>query len=91
MFPSKEKRMQRWAVTRAHGQRRFVLIHGVCLWGLITGISWSLLMWLRGSMPNPAIQVPVAIVLFALGGIPWGLLVWRYSEKAFRSHEQQAS
>jgi hypothetical protein len=42
-------------------------------------------------MANPAIQVPVAIVIFALIGIPWGLVVWRFSEKEFRSHEQQTS
>lgn len=91
MFPSKEKRMQRWTVTRAKGMRRFIFVNGVLGWGLMTGISWSLVMWLVGAMPNPSVQLPVALVFFPLIGVAWGWFVWRTSEKAFVAHEQQAS
>ncbi|MBK6651139.1 MAG: hypothetical protein IPG42_16525 [Betaproteobacteria bacterium] len=66
MFPSKEKRMQRWTVTRAKGMRRFIFVNGVLGWGLMMGISWSLVMWIVGAMPNPSVQVPVALVFFPL-------------------------
>jgi hypothetical protein len=48
-------------------------------------------MWLRGALLHPAIQIPVAIVVFPFGGMFWGLIVWHLSEKAYLLREQGVS
>ena len=44
MTPTDQKRWAKWAKTREMGERRFILIYGVLLWGLLTGIGWAIAM-----------------------------------------------
>lgn len=91
MFPSKEARIQRWAVTRLRGKRRFIIINGILGWGLPTGFFWCLFMWAFTPDFRPALSVPVALILFPLGGIAWGALIWRASEKHFAEYRSSKS
>ena len=92
MLSSREKRMQRWARTRAKGRKRFIVIYGVLGWGISTAISMSVFMWLITPTFNPYITIPLSVVIFSLGGILWGRNMWRESEKVFLSaHENHAS
>lgn len=86
MFPSKEERIKKWAITRARGMHRFILVKGVLAWGVTTALLWSLIMCLITPNYNIKFNLPLALVLFPLGGIGWGYWVWCISERKFLKH-----
>lgn len=73
----------RWEATRSKGLLRFVLLIGMCGWGISVAIFSSLVRW--AISPDIAF-VPLlarALILFPLGGVLWALCVWFWTERAY--------
>lgn len=76
----KEEQLAQWAITRQKGKTRFILLNGALGWGLTTAVLYSLLMRLvMGS--NLKTMLPIALVLFPIGGLLWGWCVWSFNER----------
>ena len=80
---------QRWAKIRRLGPIGFTLLFGVLLWGVPSALLFSVLgAWavpLFTAEPSSiAGLLPIALVLFSLGGIGWGAAMWVLSERNFR-------
>lgn len=73
----KKTEFEKLTTSMAAGRWRFVLTHGVIGWGVTTAILFSLAM----AILNGAFvlrNVALALALFCLGGIFWGLFMWQY-------------
>ena len=81
-----EAQLARWAVTREKGKARFILLHGMLGWGLTTAVLYSLLMWLVMDA-SLKVLLPIALILFPIGGLLWGWCVWSFSERAFHKRD----
>jgi hypothetical protein len=81
-------RRERWAATRARGKTRFVLQYGVLAWGVTTALIWTLVMALWQGWERFWMHLGIALVVFPLAGIFWGVWMWHWSE---RSHRRSAA
>lgn len=61
---------------RNQGFLRFVLLRGVLGWGLGTAILYSFIMWLKSDTDISSL-LPISFVVFPLGGVLWGALMWQ--------------
>lgn len=78
------KRMTTWATTRKNGKWHFVLVRGVLGFGLPVFLGTSCVPVLRHRV-QPTLQYFVPqILIFALSGILFGILIWHFSERQFR-------
>ncbi|MCF4008159.1 hypothetical protein [Rheinheimera sp. UJ63] len=69
------------------GKWSYVLKHGVLGWGVPTAILWSAIMHFIGSIPfNESIFL--ALVLFPIGGLFWGLFMWFFIKREFSKLQQ---
>lgn len=84
MSQSKKAWTERWAKVRKQGFWRFVLLRGALGWGICTALLWSIAMWFLRPGFNIYFGLPVALILFSLGGIAWGTFVWWIGEWRFR-------
>lgn len=79
------RRLQTWEAHRARGKAHFVLVRGVLQWGVVTGILWAAAM--AAMLDKDFFSLlPIALVLFPLGGILWGAAVWSLMERKRRKH-----
>ena len=78
-----------WARIRARGKWRFVLVRGVLLWGGLMFLTMGVLIpWLTHSAPEFTPRgFLVGAIVFPLGGLAWGMLVWWLGERNFRNYE----
>ena len=81
-----EQHRARWSITRQKGKTRFILLNGALGWGLTTAALYSLLMWLVLDT-NLKVLLPIALILFPIGGLLWGWCVWSFSERAFHRRD----
>ncbi len=71
------KQQERWERMRQLGRSRYIWRHGVLGWGVTVAIAWSLSMaWMDGWDQLP-ILLPLALVLFPIGGYFFGAFMWR--------------
>ena len=84
MFPNKEERMRRWAVTRERGMRRFLFLNGALGWGLSTAFLWLVAMKFIDHRFILKINAPIAVIVFPLSGVVCNWFLWRISEKQFK-------
>ena len=84
-MPAKDDRFAKWEGIRKQGFIRFVLVHGVIGWGIVTGILFACLMWLFADADFGRL-LPLAMPLFALGGVLWGAGMWWFVERKYRQH-----
>jgi len=80
-----EKQRNRWERIRAQGKGRYIILYGVLLWGVPTGllsIALSTLLPFAGADSRPSLLpiTTLSMTLFPLGGIAYGLLVWKLAE-----------
>ena len=78
-----------WAKVRAKGKWHFILVKGVLLWGGLMFLAMGVLVpWSTHSASEftPRGYMIDAIV-FPLGGLVWGLLVWWLGERNVRNYE----
>jgi hypothetical protein len=79
---------QRAARLISQGRRRFVLIYGVLGWGVPVAIGMALDEATKTGLPGFLRQLAIGLVLFPLGGILFGRLLWRFM---VRKHESQSN
>jgi drug/metabolite transporter (DMT)-like permease len=81
MKPSDEKFLKRWSQERAKGRWRYMLVVGVLSWGAPMFIAMTFF------VSRPAHLTPDAIlisaILWVIGGLAFGALVWFFSERRF--------
>ena len=73
----------KWENLRKRGPAHFVLFWGVAVWGIGTAILWSLLMWLASDLEISQL-LPLALVLFPIGGLLWGSFIWWFAERKYK-------
>lgn len=85
------ERWRRWERTRQMGRGRFVWSVGVCGWGVPVGVLWSIAFWYV-TTPRPPLWgvLPVALVVFPMGGYLWGAAMWWRAERGYRAARRGA-
>jgi hypothetical protein len=73
---------RRWEWIRESGRGRFVLVYGVCGWGLTTGALCSIALWYFTS-PVPIGPILSSLLLFPAGGALWGAIMWSSIEARY--------
>lgn len=63
------------------GRNRFVLLVGVLGWGVPTAILFVVLQCLQEGWDSFLVQLVIALIIFPLGGLAWGLLMWKMMER----------
>jgi ABC-type multidrug transport system permease subunit len=84
----KKQQREKWEKVRARGKKRFVFFNGIIGWGLPTAFLYTSAMTYmdQGALEfNDAFYrlLLIAIVLFPIGGVVFGLWVWNWSERAY--------
>lgn len=78
---NQELRTQRLERHLAQGRTRFILTRGVLGWGLTTGVLWSILMTFAMEGWSLWATLPLALIVFPIGGYFWGAFMWRFYSK----------
>ncbi len=68
------------------GKWSYVFKHGVLGWGVLTAILWSVIMHFIDRMPFTE-SILLALVLFPVGGLFWGLFMWFFISREFSKLE----
>ncbi|HIC22308.1 MAG TPA: hypothetical protein EYO84_02700 [Planctomycetes bacterium] len=87
---------EKWTRTRNRGALRFVIIHGVLLWGCSVGLlSWLLNSFLEFQQ-DPSVSwsellemLPILLGCFAVGGILGGTYTYSNYERKYYAHERE--
>ena len=74
----------KWERMRARGRRHYILVYGVLVWGLGTGLLGSALHWIEG-WPSFHFWPDffVNLIVFALAGMLFGYWTWRVNESLY--------
>lgn len=80
-----KKERIKWEKIRSTGKRNFVIQYGVIRWGIPAAILWSFLMHFWRPEEPWYIRPLVALVIFPIGGIFWGILVWNINENKYKA------
>ncbi|MFC4728951.1 hypothetical protein [Coralloluteibacterium thermophilus] len=75
----------RWREIRRQGAWRFVLLWGALAWGLGTAALYCGFMWLVADVDMRRL-LPFAVLLFPVGGLAWGGIMWWIAERRYRQH-----
>jgi uncharacterized membrane protein len=59
----------------AQGKWRFIFTYGVTAWGLSTAALYSMVMYFIYHWN--ALGIALSFVLFPIGGVVWGAIMWR--------------
>lgn len=70
------------------GKRRYVLLHGVVMWGIFTA---TLVLMIRVAMGEELTAASIAInyIVFPIGGIFYGLAMWEWLKKRYKRMEAE--
>ena len=82
-----QNRFEKWERTRSKGKWNFIVKYGVLFWGLITAVLFSLFVSLVLRDASFFVVLPISIVLFPIGGMAWGLVMWNYTEKLYNKQK----
>jgi hypothetical protein len=94
------KSFAKWQKTRQLGRTKFIWIYGVVLWGITTGVLWTMFMvafflWLGGAdvslSKHPLFLMTLNVIGFMYGGYFWGKMVWDVLEKAYQERVNSGS
>ena len=72
---------EKWAKLSKLGRNKFVLRFGVLGWGVPTGLLFSLIQGFEYGWDGFLFRLIPALILFPLGGILFGRIMWRMLEK----------
>ena len=62
------------------GIRRFILIWGVLLWGVPSAVLFLIASHWGFNQPYALSQIVIALIIFPIGGIGFGAVMWRFLE-----------
>ena len=72
---------EKWARASRLGRNRFVWRYGILGWGLPTAILFSLMRGYSEGWDQLPVILAISLVLFPLGGILVGRVMWRRLER----------
>lgn len=94
-MPMKPKEREKWEKIRGKGRLHFVLVYGALASGITAGFFFALTsMWIGGkrlTMDELLGELLIAVPIFMLGGLVWGLWIWRVNEKKFHESGEAKS
>ena len=77
------KQREWWSKTRRQGRKSYIWKHGVLYWGVPVGIVWALWMNRQQDPWQLAVMLPLALVVFPIGGYFFGAFMWKHFESAY--------
>lgn len=81
--------LDKWEKTRKKGKNRFIWINGVLGWGVTTAILWSSMMEVFEPSEEIWVRPLIALVVFSIGGIAFGHLIWNQAEKKYAQRKSE--
>ena len=80
------KNYKNWNEVRSKGIINFILKYGIIMWGIPTGIIFSILMLLTNpkihSLRSFILSTLIILIIFSLfGGLLFGFMMWKISER----------
>jgi len=84
-------RYTRWERARTGGQTRFMLLWGVLGWGVTAAILMQVVLHVFSSERASLANVILPLTVFPIGGIFWGVGMWRVMERKYRGRLQESS
>ena len=84
------KTHDRWAVTRAQGKRKFILVNGILAWGLPMFFIMALMPVISGKVIASVSYFALMVPLWTAAGFFFGWGAWAWSEKLFKGVEAQS-
>lgn len=75
----------KWAVTKARGKKRFILVNGILGWGALLGFATAAgrsLLAGGAFMDSFVRELAIALPIWMAVGALWAVLTWRSMEKA---------
>ena len=81
----KPEQLAKWKETRKKGKLRFVLVHGVLLFGLPMFVAMTLFREWGNLDPQ---LLAISAVVWSLGGAAFGAAMWFVQERQLRKAEQ---
>lgn len=76
-----EKQRLKWVKFRKLGKKKYIIKIGVLYWGVFTGLFWSIFMHIFQPSEQWYIRPIIALILFPIGGIFFGIWTWKINEK----------
>jgi len=84
-----DKQAAAWANTRERGRASFVWRSGVVCWGLPMAIVWPIAMGFFQGWDRVKVLWPISLILFPIGGIFFGRMVWSIAERNYLDYLKQ--
>jgi hypothetical protein len=76
---------EKWPKFEKLGRKQFILRYGVLGWGLPVAIGYSVSMAYQQGWDSFPIFLILSLILFPLGGILFGRLMWWWLQRKFAS------
>ena len=80
---------EKWAKISKLGRTQYVLRYGVLGWGVPTAILFALIQSYRLGSDGFLFQLIPALIIFPLGGILFGRIMWRVMEKIAKAADSR--
>ena len=74
---------EKWLEVRKWGKQDFIWKHGVLRWGIITGLTYALVMALLNPMQDVVWTMIIGLLLFPIAGRWVGKSMWEKAEKKY--------
>lgn len=88
------RQYEKWAILREKGKRHFVWFHGVLMWGIVTGILWSVAMSYYSPSEHIYIRPIIALIIFPISGYFGSKWTWNRNEQkhsVYKAENEQES
>ena len=76
----KQEQLEAWRRDRAKGMLNYILIKGVLSYGLAMFIAMTLMRYKEMTLP----LIGIYAIVWAIGGLLFGLLMWFVQERQYR-------
>ncbi|MFT5367285.1 MAG: hypothetical protein ACI8V2_002243 [Candidatus Latescibacterota bacterium] len=80
---------EKWSMIREKGKRHFVWFQGVLMWGIITGIMWSVAMAYYSPSEHIYIRPIIALIIFPISGYFGSKWTWNKNEQKYNVYESE--
>jgi len=87
MNKMREKQIEKWERIRKVGKSKYIFHTWVLKNGIITAIIWSISMQLIEPQEKWFVRPLIALLLFPIGGILTGNLVWNSGERKYKRNK----
>lgn len=84
-----QKQYEKWGMIRERGQRQFIWVQGVLMWGIVTGILWSVAMSYYLPSEHIYVRPIIALILFPVSGYFGSKWTWKRNEEKYHAYESE--